>query len=176
MLSPLFKTEKRIKILETALKRNKITVKDISRDTGVSKGLVSRYLDYMRKEGLLNRSGQSYHLQDQVLTRALKILLNLEKLNWNEITPKWAISTGLYGSWASGTNKEESDLDIWIKVEQYPSEDELNHLYKNLKSRTASEVNMLILTFQKLDSIKKTDPPFYNSLQRNSLILEGEPF
>lgn len=174
MINYLFKTDERIKILKTILNKYNCTVKDISTETGVSKGLVSRYLDHMRKDGLLERSGMTYHAKSQSLTKALKIVLNLDKLKWNEISPRWVESAGLYGSWASGTNKEDSDLDIWIKVKQYPAEDDLNELYKNLKDKTSSELNILILTSDKLESIKKSDIPFYNSLKNNSLILEGD--
>lgn len=174
MINYLFKTDERVKILENVLERYSFTVKDISTETGVSKGLVSRYLDYMRKYGLLERSGRIYHVKSQSLTKALKIVLNLDKLKWDEISPPWVESTGLYGSWASGTNKEDSDLDIWVKVKEYPSEDDLNILYKNLKDKTSSELNILILTSDKLESIKKNDIPFYNSLKNNSLILEGD--
>jgi predicted nucleotidyltransferase len=174
MITYLFKTDERVRMLENILEKYQFTVKDISTDSNVSKGLVSRYLDSMKKDGLLKRSGRTYQVKDQSYTRALKIILNLEKIKWDEISPKWITSAGLYGSWASGTNKEDSDLDIWIKVDQYPSEDDLNNLYKILKERTSSELNILILTTEKLDSLKENDVPFYNSLKEGSLILEGE--
>lgn len=173
MINYLFKTNERIQILETIMERYSFTVRDISIDTGVSKGLVSRYLNQLREDGFLKRSGRLYHVENQPLSRAIKVVFNLEKLKWDEISPSWILSAGLYGSWASGTNKEDSDLDIWIKVDQYPSEDELNILYKNLKDRISSELNILILTPKKLSSIKD-DVPFYNSLKNSSLILEGD--
>lgn len=175
MLSKLFKTSERVKIFETVLKRDSVTVTEISQDTNLSKGLVSRYLNIMKDSGFLERKNQKYIVKKQPKTRAIKLLLNLENLKWEEIRPEWGLSAGLYGSWASGTNKEESDLDIWIKVGKYPSEEDLNLLHKNLKKNTSSEVNLLILTATKIEKMKKTDPPFYHSLQRNSLILEGEP-
>jgi hypothetical protein len=36
------------------------------------------------------------------------------------------------------------------------------------------EVNMLVLTGEKVERIKRTDMPFYNSLVRTSIILKGE--
>jgi predicted nucleotidyltransferase len=175
MITHLFKTPERLKILhEVLLLKDDITVTEIQKSTGVSKGLVSRYLNEMREEGLLERSGRNYHLLNHAITRAIKVLLNLDTLKWDGITAEWMISAALYGSWASGTNTEESDVDIWIKTDRIPSTDELNILYKKLKTRTASEINILILTPEKLESIKITDPPFYHSLQRNSLQLEGE--
>jgi predicted nucleotidyltransferase len=175
MISPLFKTPQRLKILNEALKKDNVTVTELSKECVLSKGLVSRYLNIMKEEGLLERRERTYHIRDQALTRAIKVLLNLETLRWEEVTMEWIDSAALYGSWASGTNTEESDVDIWIKVEQLPSPSKLNLLHKKLKNRTNSEVNILILTPEKLESIKKSDPPFYHSLQVNSLLLEGEP-
>jgi DNA-binding transcriptional ArsR family regulator len=176
MLTYLFKTPERIKILETVLKKEKITVSQITQETGVSKGMVSRYLKTMKEENFLHREKQTYSIINHARTRALKTLIGLQQLKWDEISPLWAESAGLYGSWASGTNTELSDVDIWIKVVSYPSEDEMNQLYKNIKNNTYTEVNILILTPEKLEQIKKADPPFYHSLQIWSLILEGEPF
>ena len=175
MINQLFKTPERLKILREVLLRTHITVTEVSKDTGLSKGLVSRYLYEMRDDGLLERKGRNYYLKNQAITRAIKVLLNLDTLSWEKITDSWIKSAALYGSWASGTNTEESDVDIWIKTDRNPSEEELNLLYKELKTRIASEINILILTPEKLESMKKTDPPFYHSLQRNSLLLEGEP-
>lgn len=175
MISELFKTPERLKILREVVIRSTITVTEISKDTGLSKGLVSRYLNEMKDESLLERKGRNYYLKDQAIIRAIKVLLNLEAIRWEEITASWIESAALYGSWASGTNAEESDVDIWIKTDENPPEEKLNLFYKELKTRTTSEINILILTPEKLESIKKTDPPFYHSLQRNSLLLEGAP-
>lgn len=175
MINVLFKTPERLKILREVLLRPTVTVTEISKDTGLSKGLVSRYLNEMKDENLLERRGRDYYIKNQPITRAMKVLLNLETLKWDEINASWIESAALYGSWGTGTNTEESDVDLWIKTEDPPSEEDLNRLYKKLKTNTASEVNILILTPEKLESIKKTDPPFYHSLQRNSLLLEGEP-
>lgn len=175
MFSHLFKTPERLKMLHEVLLRNSCTVTEITKDTGVSKGLVSRYLNEMKEEGLLERKGRLYHFKNTAITRALKVLLNLETLNWDDLTAVWIESAALYGSWASGTNMDGSDVDLWIKTDKNPSEEQLNLLYKKVKIQTATEVNILILTPEKLESIKKNDPPFYHSLQRNSLLLEGEP-
>lgn len=176
MLTFLFKTSERMKILETVLKKDKITVSQITQETGVSKGMVSRYLKTMKEENFLHREKQTYYIINHARMRALKILIGLQQLKWDEISPIWVESAGLYGSWASGTNTELSDVDIWVKVVNYPLEEEINQLYKNIKNNTNTEVNILILTPEKLEQIKKTDPPFYHSLKRGSLLLEGERF
>jgi predicted nucleotidyltransferase len=174
MLSTIFKTRERQVILDYVLKRDQISVTQVSSDTGISKGLVSRYLANLKQMGIINRKGQKYYVNDQALTRSIKILINLNNLRWETITEKWISSAGLFGSWANGTNTDESDLDIWIKVDKYPPEYKLNSFYKNLSIKSFSEINLLILTPEKLRNIKKYDLPFYNSLINSSLILEGD--
>jgi predicted nucleotidyltransferase len=174
MLSELFKTEKRVEILYYVLYHDISTVTEISRETGVSKGLVSRFLDYLKNNGLLERHGRKYCLNDTTKAREIKVLLNLDKIDLDQRNLDWADAIGIYGSWASGTNTIESDFDIWVKVEKYPPEQKISLLNKNLRAMTESEVNMLILTPEKLETLKNTDKPFYNSLLRNSIILKGE--
>lgn len=175
MLSELFKTQERVNILQEVFLRNEISVTEISKDTKTSKGLVSKYLKEMEKEGLLLKKGLKYYKKNTSLVKAIKVMLNLNILKWEEISPSWADSAALYGSWASGTNTYESDIDIWIKTDKAPSTEKLNQLYDKLSNKTSSDIHILIITPEKLEDIKLNDPPFYNSLMKNSLILEGEP-
>lgn len=175
MIGNLLKTPERLNILHEVLLRDEIRVTEISRDTDTSKGLVSRFLKDMEEESLLEREGVKYRNKNNSLNRALKVMLNINLLRWEEISPSWTQSAALYGSWAKGTNTTESDVDIWIKTDKVPTTRELNQIYKNLKEKTSSDVHILILTPEKLEDIQQNDTPFYHSLLRNSLTLEGEP-
>jgi len=174
MLTELFKTKERVNILYYILYQNAFTVKQVSKETGVTKGLVSRYLNYLNRAGLLNRLGNSYRTKDCAHTRAVKLLLNLNKLQIDSLDINWAAGTGIFGSWTQGTNTYESDLDVWVKVKAYPSEYELARLQKDIRTMADVEVNLLVLTPEKIEGMKKADPPFYNSLIRTSVVLKGE--
>jgi hypothetical protein len=43
-----------------------------------------------------------------------------------------------------------------------------------LSQQADSEVNLLVLTPEKLERLKKEDTPFYNSLVMSSVTLKGE--
>lgn len=174
MLTELFKTRERVKILNYTFYTDKSSVTEISRETKVSKGLVSRFMKYLEKTGLIEKYGRTYHPKVNEKTRAIKVLLNLEKIDLDLDTLDWADSIGIYGSWASGENTFESDFDVWVFVKKYPSEYKISKLHKDLQDMAQSEVNMLILTPEKLERLKNTDKPFYNSILRNSIILKGE--
>jgi len=175
MLTELFKTEERARVLRYAMFRSAFRVAEVSRATGVTKGLVSRYLRLLVEYGLLQREGRVYSPHDGAHSRAIKLLLNLERIDLAALSLGSARGLGLYGSWVRGTNHQESDLDVWIRADSLPPESVLARLQKDLSLQAEGEVNLLVLTPEKLERLKREDPPFYNSLVMNSLTLKGEP-
>ena len=174
MLTELFKTKERLRILSYIMLQKNATVTQVSNATGVTKGLVSRYLNYLYSVGLITKIEKSYSPFDCAQTRAVKLLLNLDKIKIASLELDFTAGIGIFGSWAQGTNTHESDLDIWLKVEGFPQEYQLARLQKDIRTMAGVEVNMIILTPEKIESIKKSDSPFYNSLQRTSVVLMGD--
>jgi predicted nucleotidyltransferase len=174
MLNELFKTVERAKVLRYVMFRNSFRVAEVSRATGVTKGLVSRYLRLLEEYGLLQKEGREYSPHDDAHSRAIKLLLNLEMIDLSTLSLGSAKGLGLYGSWAKGTNHQESDLDVWIKTDSLPPESMLARLQKDLSLQTGAEVNLLVLTPEKLERLKREDKPFYNSLVMGPVTLIGE--
>ena len=174
MLIELFKTEERAKVLSYAMFRNSFSVAEVSRATGVTKGLVSRYLRLLVEYGLLQKDGREYSPHDGAHSRAIKLLLNLERIDLSTLSLGSARGLGLYGSWSRGTNHQESDLDVWIRADSLPTESELARLQRDLSQQADCEVNLLVLTPEKLERLKREDKPFYNSLVMGSVTLKGE--
>jgi len=58
-------------------------------------------------------------------------------------------------------------------VDTYPFEYQLARLQRDISAMADVEVNMLVLTSEKIKSIKMADQPFYNSLLRTSIVLKG---
>jgi len=175
MLVELFKTEERACILRYVMFRKSFRASEVSRATGVTKGLVSRYLRLLEACDLLQKTGREYSPQDGPNSRTIRVLLNLERIDLPALSLVPARGLGLYGSWARGTNDRESDLDVWIKADNIPSEILLAKLQGDLSLKAESEVNLLVLTPEKLERMKREDAPFYNSLIMNFLTLKGEP-
>ncbi|VVB64999.1 Bacterial regulatory protein, arsR family [uncultured archaeon] len=178
MLTELFKTEERTKILRYVMLRSSYSVSEVSRSAGVNKGLVSRYLRLLEGLGLLRRDGRKYALLNGAFPRAVRLILNLEKLDLSTLGMgpiEGLKGLGIYGSWARGTNHLDSDLDLWIRADSLPKESDLARLQRDLSLRTGAEVNLLVLTPQKLRELKINDPPFYASLITNYLTIKGEP-
>ena len=176
LLKELFKTNERVKILRYLCMRQTFSVQSVTKDTAVSKGLISQYLNLLTDECLLIRENRSFHRNDDAMWHALTLILNLDLLRKNVSLPSWANGVGIYGSWAEGKNNLESDLDLWISVQNYnPNlEFEVGEFQRTLGTATGSDVHALILTKEKLKTLKTQDIPFYTNFKHNHLTLCGD--
>lgn len=176
MLSELLSSEERIRLLRYVLTTSPVTVTGAARGAGVNKGLASRYLAILVEEGYLERAERDFYTVDGPKTRSLKAFLNIEILDDKVHLPDWAIGIGLYGSWSTGTNTSESDLDLWLLVEEIGPETQLSvsRLERDLSAAMGCEATILVLTIDKLAALRGEDLPFYVSLMREAKTLAGE--
>ncbi len=176
VLPSLFKSEDRIRILRFVSLHDTVSVHSVSNETGVSKGLASLYLNILVNYGLLSRSGRVFQKRNTDLWNVVKLLQNLDLLTHALRLPPWARGIGIYGSWARGTNTSESDLDIWVLVDNYDPEFEFRvaESDQDLSKLTNGPVHSLILTREKLAGIARSDQPFYANLIKDSITIEGE--
>ena len=176
MLSELLSSEERIRLLRYALTTSPFTVTEAAREAGVNKGLASRYLAILVDEGYLERDGRDFSWIDNPKTRSLKAFLNVVALEKQFDLPEWAIGIGFYGSWSAGTNTSESDLDLWLLVEEIGPDTELEvaRLERDLRAAIGCEVTVLLLTRDKFASLRDDNLPFYISLMRESKTLAGK--
>ena len=173
-LSALFRTGERVTLLRAVLLVPACTVQQIAAKTGLSKGLVSPYLALLEQEGLLTRTDRTYHLEFSPMTLAVKRLLNTDLVAAAFKKPAWACGTGIYGSWAAGTNTEESDIDLWVYVKTLPSGVMVAELEREVSRAVSAEARVLVLTQEKMAGLKQRDEPFYRSFVKQSITLEGE--
>ena len=170
----LLSTEERARILSHVIyMEREFGVNEIARALGLSKGLVSKYLDALVKETLLKRSKKKFLLNENHLLRGIRIMFNLQRIG-PKIFRKYRFvkASGLYGSCAKGTNTQSSDVDVWIRVEKTGDEN-IAELTSELRKSIAN-IKILILDDKKLELLKKKDPLFYYALHFGSIILQGE--
>lgn len=86
---------------------------------------------------------------------------------------EWMLALGVYGSFARGENGPESDLDIWVLVEK---NDPLRimEFKEELETVTEREIDLLVLTREKLARLKEENPYLYWGIKLSSLVLWGE--
>jgi len=173
-ISTLFRTEERLILLRAALSASTFTVQQIATRTGLSKGLVSPYLTLMKQEGLISRIDRTYQIKISALTVAIKRLLNVDLVSSVYKKPAWAYGIGMFGSWADGTNTDESDLDLWVFSGTLPSSIMIAELERHVSRSLSVQVHILILTREKIAAMKNSDEPFYRSFVKQSITLEGD--
>ena len=170
----IFSTKERIKILKTVIfSELPISVNIIANRLNISKGLVSKYLDVLLKEGIAKKSKGKYLIVNSAITKGTKILLNIAGIDTG-IFKKFDFvdAVGLYGSCAKGENTDESDTDLWIKIKGV-SDEKTASLTASMNKKIRN-VKPLFLTIKKIEKIKKEDELFYHSLSFGSIALYGE--
>ena len=175
VLTELFKTEERIRILRYVAGQRQVTTTAVAGASGTSKPLVSRYLRLLVKGGFCTQRGRAYTWNENARSLAVKRLLNFDLLAAAVPLPEWSRGIGIYGSYAEGTNTADSDLDLWVLVDEYTPDLEIPaaRVEKDASAAAGTEANLLILTPERLSDLRETDQPFYTSLIRSSVTLEG---
>lgn len=170
----LFSTKERLRILNWIIyKTDYFSVSQVARDVKLSKGLVSKYLNSLTEEGILEKKDGKFPVRGNIRTKAVKLLLNLNLFDTDFFQKSEFIrSGGLYGSYMKGTNTETSDIDLWIVIEKV-NEETLAKLTSDLK-RALGYVRPLYLTKEKIKLLKRDDITFYHSILFGSITVYGE--
>jgi predicted nucleotidyltransferase len=173
-ISALLSTKKRERILNDVLfKQGEISVADVARRLRVSKGFVSKFFSLLSKERILKKSKNKYAVLANINVRLLRILFDLRLFtDFNFRKFLYVKGAGIYGSCAKGENSEDSDIDIWIKIDK-TDERELAKLTGSLK-KLSGRISPLYLSEEKLGVLRGEDPIFYNSIAHGSIKLYGE--
>lgn len=175
-LNKIFSTEKRYRLISHILDdpEQDLSVEDLSKGLKLSKGFVSQYLRVLKENRIL-KNDKKYRVNlENPLTKGLKILLNLEKIEVKKFKKiPGLLGVGLYGSWANGTNKKDSDVDFWIKVKKHPPEEVLARVAAELRKKLG-RVQILVLHPRRINQMSENDPIFYHSLVFGSIVLWGE--
>ena len=165
------KSRERFEILKHVLYYSgEQTVTGISSQFGISKGLVSGYLRLLEEFGILERVDRAYILKECSIVNSLKRTINISRIDLGPFQEDWIEGVGVYGSWRSGTNFEESDLDLWFKVRRNPGEDRISAIQYDLQKSLSCEVGILVLTPEKVEMIKQ-NVPFWEEVIRSEVIV-----
>ncbi|MCD6372507.1 MAG: nucleotidyltransferase domain-containing protein [Thermococcus sp.] len=171
----LVSTPERIKVLRYVLERHRVGVEETARATGLSKGLVSKTLRLLVEYGMAEKSGRSFRILNVPKTRELKRFINFLFLSkkLEPLKEEWTLALGIYGSFATGENTPESDLDVWVFVKRLSIAKSAS-LKKKIEKATEREANLLVLTPERLRKLRDEDPVFYYSLAYGSMVIWGE--
>ncbi|WP_297508981.1 nucleotidyltransferase domain-containing protein [Thermococcus sp.] len=175
MIHRLASTEKREKILEYILEMDEFGPEEIASALNLSKGLVSTYFRELMNLGIIRKRGRRFYPSRGPELKELKRFLNFWSLREALLPLKedWMLALGVYGSFARGENGKASDVDVWILVEDA---DPLTimEFKEKLEKVLGREVDLLVLTRDKLTRLKKENPYLYWSIKLSSLVFWGD--
>lgn len=179
-----------IKVLRhLALHKNwQFNITELARDLSVNKGILSRLIEDLEKENLIKitRKGKiklfsinkdNLFIKDIIISLfekeadfPKKILKNLVNKLKNKVE-----SILLYGSFAKGTAKLSSDIDVLIIVDKKENslEREIEVFKKDfLKDDLLLRVD--VIDILELKNLYKTQEPFIKSVIKNHKLLSGK--
>lgn len=165
-------TKTNVKIIKM-IDRENLHLRDIADKLKVSPGSVHKLVSILKKEKIVKETTHKNRInisldRNNPIARELK-----EVINFNDIINSPAYkklkktgNTGFYGSYANGTNDNNSDLDLWVKTEK--KEIEIRPVIRELENQLNVKINPLLLTKSKIESLKKHDPEFHIRLRLTS--------
>ena len=173
LISKILGNPKRIAVLEEILFSDlPIRVNEISKKKNVSSGFVSKYLQDLKKIGIVKKKKEGYVLVESPITRSLRILLNSLLFRKLSLKRYMILGAGVYGSWARGENKKGSDIDIWIFSERKMEEGEIAEISAEIRKKTGAEVDLIALNPQKLKEIQKNENLYW--AMKQSFVIHGK--
>jgi len=175
MIHRLASTENRERILEYILEMEEFGPEEVASALNLSKGLVSTYFRELMNLGIIHKRGRRFYLSSGSELKELKRFINFWSLREALLPLKenWISALGVYGSFARGENGKTSDVDVWIFVED-SDPFKIMEFQEKLEDILGREVDLLVLTKDKLARLKKENPYLYWSIKLSSLVLWGD--
>lgn len=119
---------------------------------------------------LCTLNNENVLIQQWKVTWFLTTLFSFEKIN-TIIQNSAVISLAVYGSYASGTFDDKSDLDILLIT--HIKKDQLIDYFQLLEEYLTVSVNVLTLTLLQWKKLKKENDIFYQQIKENHILISG---
>ena len=143
------------------------SVREVSKELGISPGSASTMLNRLKSKGLVTTEVRGRLLLCSIdlenpIARQLKVLLSLDTLGdlVGSLKP-FAKKIILFGSAARGLDTEESDIDVFVLTTDMAKAKEAISQARNSISRKLSPVIVDTTGYSRL---KREDKPFYDSI------------
>jgi len=172
-ISELFSTKERLSLLSTLLYGSgEIRIRDLARKAKTSPAQAHKYVLILERNGLVKRR----KLVDSAKTRELRALLNLKKIDdsgtvdaLRKAFPK-PNGIGVFGSWADGTNNNDSDVDLWVRLEHKADELQAAAAKKIAETRLGNKVDLTLFSTEMQSGLKLKSEAFYYSLYHGKVL------
>lgn len=152
--------------------------REIARRTGISYGSANKVLNQLYKDGILQKKSEgriNYYSIDLSgpYIREIKILNNLLAIEPLIVKLKpVAFKIVLYGSWASGTDRENSDIDLFIVSS---SGGEVSAIAGRFADKINKKIQAIVRTPLEMMKPGKNDEVFLKQVEQGKVLWEKEP-
>lgn len=154
--------------------------REIARGARVSYGSANYILNKLHKEGILQRKteGRMCHYSIDMsnpFIKELKILNNLLLLEpLLQSLKRYARKVVLYGSWASGTDTQESDIDLYIVAAEKDKVLSIIKKYSYSSKVNGKKIQAIIDTPVDLLKKEKREKVFMDQVEQGNILWERE--
>ncbi|MCL7474585.1 MAG: nucleotidyltransferase domain-containing protein [ANME-2 cluster archaeon] len=181
-LSHVF-TKSNLKILRLLKKEEGLYIREIAEILAISPFSVHNSFKLFKKLGFFEEKKVKnrktiYLVRDNPILKKIFSLINISDLSGNESFKKLIKSgkVGVYGSFASGEDTKESDIDLWFYKQENVSYIELREITREIEKDFGMEVKLLVLHDSKIKDIMENDPEFFYRLKLSSIAVNGDVF
>lgn len=195
LIENLFGSKGRIKVLKKLSKHMgwQFNISELSKDTAINKGAISRIVKRLEKENILtvNKKGkiklfalneQNIFVKDALLP-ILKIeeelFKNIKKRIIRPFSEDLASSIILYGSYARGSERLESDIDAMVIIKSKELEEKCRIISDKVSQEFLEKGVMLtidILCEKEFKKLYLDKEPSIVSVAGTGIVLKGKSF
>lgn len=171
-------------LLDLLMKR-KHYLRELAEESGFSPSMVHKIMSRLEKEKMVlaesskNRKSFSLDYSSPLTTRVLS-LLAIHKLvsagafrKLLQMKPKGIY---LFGTAASGKITADSDIDLAVFFDERPDAFLLSNVKRGLSNEIKTDLQLVILTKEKIEGMKKGNVELLNQIKNQSVVLFGELF
>ncbi|MCK4714676.1 MAG: winged helix-turn-helix transcriptional regulator [Candidatus Aenigmarchaeota archaeon] len=175
-------TKNNIDILNTISSQDNLYIREIAEKTSVSPASVHDAVKLFKSIGFVNEKTVKNRklvslIKHDIILRKIKSLINIYELTSNpafsELSEHGIV--GVYGSFSSGDDLPESDIDMWLYPKKELSMVSLKPIVRKIEKCLGREIRLMLLTKEKLGNLSRSDPEFYLRLKLTS-VYSGDVF
>ncbi len=169
-------------LLEELLKK-KYYLRELAEQSGLAPSTVHKTISKLFKKKMVvmekqkNRKLFSLNYYSPLTTKAISmIFVNkiIECRAFGKLKKLQPIGIYLFGTAASGKITADSDIDLAVFFEKSQNSLKLSEIKRELSNELKKDVQLIVLTKQKIESMEKENIELLNQIKNKAIILWGE--
>lgn len=170
-------------IVLEALAEGRTHLRGLAKKVGLAPSSIHKALSRLLREKMVkaerqNNTKKFFLNYESVLTRSCLSLIFISRITgcraFRKLVGLKPSGIALLGTAASGRLAQDSDIDIAVVFQTRQRHEQMAEIRRAWGSELGREVQMVVLTPQKLDSMRREKSEFLNQIHAKSIILWGD--